>query len=81
MSNPYKLPSYRHVEVNGQPVRAYLVLSADIHGMWSASYHAWLGEDDEGRGQYAVVPPIVSNQPDMKSALRGMNSLLKHAQY
>lgn len=77
MPNRYKLPSYRHVEVNGKPVRAYLTLAADIHGTWSAGYHAWLGEDEYKIGQYVVIGPTIEGQEDISTTLRLMRRALK----
>lgn len=78
MANPYKLPSYRHVNVEGRNVRAYLVLAADVHGLWGASYHAWMGENsDDVTGKYVVIAPVVIGAPNIRSATRRLSGLLK----
>lgn len=63
--------------VDGHPVRAYLVLSADIHGRWAGGYHAWLGEDELGQGRYVIVEPVVTNYPDIKTTLRSLTRALR----
>lgn len=73
----YKLPPYRNIEVDGRPLRAYLVLSADIYGTWSGSYHAWMGDNAEGLGQYVIVPPVIQQQPDISTTLRKLRAALK----
>jgi hypothetical protein len=78
VSNPYKLPSYRHVTVDGHPARAYLVLSADVHGTWGAAYHAWLGSTpgDDDLGQYVIVDPVINEAPDIRRACRRLAQAL-----